>query len=163
MGSNLVTPLMLRAGNEHVRITTDGKVGIGTTNPGRELEIYDNDTNSGIQITDVTTNSGTSNGLALSISGAQAYLRNMESSTLSLATSGRTDDIRISIDGNVGIGTTSPTAKLDADSDTIRLRSSRTPASASAPGNAGDICWDANYIYICIAADTWKRAALSSW
>ncbi|MBU1487781.1 hypothetical protein KKH56_07030 [bacterium] len=87
----------------------------------------------------------------------------MESSTLSLATSGRTDDIRISIDGNVGIGTTSPTAKLDADSDTIRLRSSRTPASASAPGNAGDICWDANYIYICIAADTWKRAALSSW
>jgi len=67
--------------------------------------------------------------------------------------------------GNVGIGSnaTLPTAALDIDSDTIRLRTARTPASASAAGNAGDICWDANYLYICIAPATWHRVAHSTW
>jgi hypothetical protein len=64
---------------------------------------------------------------------------------------------------NVGIGTTSPTAKLDVSSDIIRLRTAKTPASATATGNAGDICWDANYIYICTATNTWKRSAISTW
>lgn len=65
--------------------------------------------------------------------------------------------------GDVGIGTNSPTAKLDVNGDTFRLRSSRTPASANAAGNAGDICWDANYIYVCIATNTWRRIAHESW
>jgi hypothetical protein len=65
--------------------------------------------------------------------------------------------------GDVGIGTTSPTAMLDVDSDTVRVRTARTPASAAADGNAGDICWDADYIYVCTATDTWKRAAISTW
>jgi len=30
-------------------------------------------------------------------------------------------------------------------------------------GTAGQICWDANYIYVCTALNTWKRAALSTW
>jgi hypothetical protein len=55
------------------------------------------------------------------------------------------------------------TAQLDIDGDTLRLRSARTPASAAAAGNQGDICWDADYIYICTATDTWKRAALATW
>lgn len=38
-----------------------------------------------------------------------------------------------------------------------------TPASASATGTAGSIKWDANYVYVCTATNTWKRAALSSW
>jgi hypothetical protein len=41
--------------------------------------------------------------------------------------------------------------------------STRTPASASATGSAGNICWDSGYFYVCVAANTWKRAALSSW
>jgi hypothetical protein len=65
--------------------------------------------------------------------------------------------------GKVGIGTESPTAKLDVNSDILRLRTSKTPSSASDDGEAGDICWDANYIYICVATDTWKRSAISSW
>ena len=39
----------------------------------------------------------------------------------------------------------------------------KTPASASAAGNKGDIRWDAGYIYICTATDTWKRAAVATW
>ena len=65
--------------------------------------------------------------------------------------------------GNFGVGTQNPSEKLDVNSDAIRVRSARTPASASAPGEAGTICWDASYVYVCTAPDTWARAALSTW
>lgn len=70
---------------------------------------------------------------------------------------------RTYLNGNVGLGTTVPTARLDNAGDTYRQRTSRTPASASAAGNTGDICWDANYLYTCVATNTWKRSALSTW
>ncbi|MFH6781810.1 MULTISPECIES: hypothetical protein [Methylobacterium] len=38
-----------------------------------------------------------------------------------------------------------------------------TPASSKAPCQAGDWAHDANFVYTCVAANTWKRAALSSW
>lgn len=63
----------------------------------------------------------------------------------------------------VGVGTNAPTAKLDVNSDILRLRTAKTPASATAAGNAGDICWDADYIYVCVATNTWKRTAIASW
>lgn len=56
-----------------------------------------------------------------------------------------------------------PTAVVDIVSDIIRLRTSKTPASAAATGNQGDICWDANYIYVCTATDTWKRVDIATW
>lgn len=52
---------------------------------------------------------------------------------------------------------------LDIDSDKIRVRNAKTPANASDIGNQGDIAWDSNYIYICTATNTWKRAALATW
>lgn len=39
----------------------------------------------------------------------------------------------------------------------------RTPASATAAGVQGTIVWDANYIYICTATNTWKRVAIATW
>lgn len=39
----------------------------------------------------------------------------------------------------------------------------KTPSSASDTGTTGDIAWDANYIYICTATNTWKRVAISTW
>jgi len=71
--------------------------------------------------------------------------------------------MRIDSSGNVGIGTATPTAKLDVSSDVFRLRTAKTPASASATGNAGDICWDSSYIYVCVATNTWKRVAIATW
>jgi hypothetical protein len=71
--------------------------------------------------------------------------------------------MRISSSGNVGIGTNAPTEKLDIDSNAIRIRTAQTPASATATGNVGDICWDSDYIYVCVATNTWKRSSLASW
>ena len=64
----------------------------------------------------------------------------------------------------VGIaGVIAPTAPLDINGNTIRLRTAKTPASASDTGNQGDIAWDTDYMYVCVATNTWKRTPLSTW
>ena len=73
------------------------------------------------------------------------------------------DRITIDLSGNVGIATSTPSSVFDVNSDTIRVRTAKTPASNTATGNQGDICWDANYIYVCTAANTWKRSSISTW
>lgn len=73
------------------------------------------------------------------------------------------EKVRVKADGKVGIGTNSPQNLLDINSDILRLRTAKTPASAGATGLAGQICWDTNYLYICVATNTWKRIALSTW
>ena len=52
---------------------------------------------------------------------------------------------------------------VDASPPLSSLLSSTVPSTASSTGTAGDIRYDADYVYICIATDTWKRAALATW
>lgn len=40
---------------------------------------------------------------------------------------------------------------------------SLAPDSPTASGVAGQFAWDANYMYLCIANNTWKRVAIGSW
>ena len=35
-----------------------------------------------------------------------------------------------------------------------------TTMTSTSPGTPGQIAWDANYIYVCTAVNTWKRVAL---
>jgi hypothetical protein len=69
--------------------------------------------------------------------------------------------------GNVGIGTTSPTISdgvgLHLAGKILRVGTSKTPATAGAAGNAGEICWDADYVYLCIATNTWRRISHATW
>ena len=67
-------------------------------------------------------------------------------------TTGSTEAIRIDSNQNVAI--------LAGD---LTISTTSTPASASASGVTGTIKWDANYVYVCIATNTWKRAAIASW
>lgn len=52
---------------------------------------------------------------------------------------------------------------IQCDGDTIRMSLSRTPASSGDTGYSGEICWDANYLYVCISSNTWKRVALNTF
>jgi len=45
----------------------------------------------------------------------------------------------------------------------LRIETAKTPTSATDTGNAGEICWDANYIYVCVATNSWKRIGISAW
>ena len=72
--------------------------------------------------------------------------------------------MRITSDGKVLIGTTTAGAsKLTVADDSIQINTAKTPASATATGTTGQVCWDASYIYVCTATNTWKRAAIATW
>lgn len=109
--------------NERMRITSSGNVGIGTTSPLQKLHVE------GLSYfgSDIfTLNNG-----GIFFSGNNSYQRGIYSNTsgLTLQTLG-SPKVTITDGGNVGIGTTAPSAKLEsykgAQSDTI------TRANASA-------------------------------
>ena len=52
--------------------------------------------------------------------------------------------------------------------DAIRILDKRAPvddapASAAAAGREGTIAWSSTHLYVCVAADTWKRVAIATW
>ena len=65
------------------------------------------------------------------------------------------------------IGASTPGAgtfnALATTGDNIRIDTSQTPSSSSASGTKGEIAYDTSYIYVCVATNTWKRVALSTF
>jgi hypothetical protein len=45
----------------------------------------------------------------------------------------------------------------------LKVTATYTPATSSSTGTTGQISWDSQYVYVCIATNTWKRTALSTW
>jgi len=79
-----------------------------------------------------------------------------ETATVNIGTEGASGSTtNINIGGGVGTCTTT----IDAD----LVIPNETPASATAAGTQGQIAWDGDYIYICTATNTWKRAAIGTW
>ncbi|HRI98992.1 MAG TPA: hypothetical protein PLZ93_25425, partial [Nocardioides sp.] len=74
-----------------------------------------------------------------------------------------TSGVQSYLEGNLGLGTGAPTRKLDINADSFRVRTGKTPASAGAAGVQGEICWDASFIYVCVATNTWRRVAHATW
>ncbi len=37
------------------------------------------------------------------------------------------------------------------------------PASSSSAGTAGQIAFDSSYLYVCVAANTWRRTPIDDW
>jgi hypothetical protein len=37
------------------------------------------------------------------------------------------------------------------------------PTTSTSTGTTGQVTWDSGYIYVCIASDTWRRTALTTW
>jgi hypothetical protein len=71
---------------------------------------------------------------------------------------GTTEHLRVSL--STGAATFAGAVTI---AGTVIHTLSATPASASATGTVGTMSWDANYIYICTAANTWKRVAIATW
>jgi len=69
----------------------------------------------------------------------------------------------VQYNSKIGLGNSTPVVSLDISGDGIRIRDSNTPGSSGAACEAGQISWDTNYIYVCTAANTWKRATLSGF
>ncbi len=61
------------------------------------------------------------------------------------------------------------TVSKDVTANTVKITSSLTvpvataPSAADAIGQVGEIRFGSGYIYVCVAANTWKRVAISTW
>jgi hypothetical protein len=45
--------------------------------------------------------------------------------------------------------------------DGITIVTSNPPETPTSNGNSGQIAWDENFIYICVAPNTWARTNIS--
>jgi hypothetical protein len=161
---------------ERVRIDNAGRVGIGTTSPAQKLEVVDGSISVGS-----STNTSATNvliaGYGYNLSGTRignTSIRSTYSSANNSASlefyvdangSSTTEKCRLDSSGRLLVGTSSDSggALLQVNGDRIRIGTAKTPASATATGTTGEIAWDANYIYVCTATNTWKRTAIATW
>lgn len=47
-----------------------------------------------------------------------------------------------------------------ANNSATHLRSNAEPVISTATGTPGQIVWSPDYLYVCVATNTWKRATL---
>jgi hypothetical protein len=69
----------------------------------------------------------------------------------------------LDMNGNKVTDLATPTAATDAATKGYVDTRPAAPATATSTGTAGQITYDTNFIYVCTATNTWKRAALTTW
>jgi len=117
-GDNSGSLALQTAGTTAVTIDTSQNVGIGITTPQQTLHV-NNSSSPRIKLTNATTGTGSTDGSEISIFDADTSLRiiNRESANILFGTAD-TERMRISSSGNLLVGTTSGTAKLNVTTTT---------------------------------------------
>ena len=64
---------------------------------------------------------------------------------------------------DANVVTTVSESGLTVNRGTFVVSANSAPVAANSTGTAGTIAWDGDYVYVCVATDTWKRANLSTW
>ena len=109
------------AGSERLRVTSNGDVGIGVTNPGAKLHVFEND---GATISSYFETNQTQTYISFKASGSSSNTANrigvLGDDILLLTNS--SEKLRITSTGSVGIGTDNPLNGLDILQGTGRTR-----------------------------------------
>ena len=176
--------ITLRPSGSQILYTQHNMVGIGTTEPESELHVNGTtlfSSSANQELIRVAKADGDTREIAFENEGVDIgsiYFNSAEHMFIRQENGAKDLALRIAstnairIDGStsrVGIFEDSPVTTLDVNgsfrvqSDSIAIQNSKTPANATDTGQAGQICWDTNYLYVCVALNTWKRIALSSW
>jgi hypothetical protein len=159
-----------------VVIDQSQRVGIGTTSPSAPLSVQASSTAEGIKILGRAAddigdfafleNDGTTEIGRIQARTTELSFRARQSGqSIIFITGGIAERARIDSSGRLLVGTSSDSggALLQVNDNRIRIATAKTPASATDTGTAGEICWDADYIYVCTATNTWKRTAIATW
>jgi hypothetical protein len=85
----------------------------------------------------------------------------------SSANDGTGDDLRsafVTVNNNfsniVSTGISFPNVVI---TNRLGISSTNVPTLANSAGTTGQVTWDSDYLYVCIATNTWKRANLVAW
>ena len=116
-----------------------------------DVQIYNDGSNSFIQDT------GTGN---LIISSSSLTISNA-ADTEFMAKMVQDAQVELYYNGSKKLETTSTGTKTTGQMDLAALNTAVTNSDDN--GTPGEIRFTADYIYVCVADDTWKRVALSTW
>jgi hypothetical protein len=143
---------------EGFRLTSAGNVVIGSTT----------DTGIRLQVTGSITSTATVTGLNVTATSTVQGGNVFGSGSVGASSDGGIIFIGGSADIQLKRGSTGPTWDVCSAGGLRILDAAGTaivtaPSSASATGALATVRVDANYIYVCTAANTWKRVAIATW
>jgi hypothetical protein len=136
LGTSNAQPLVMKtSGVERVRVTPTGNVGIGTTTPADALTVKTQSGKYGLTHTNGSTTVGTY------VDGAGGWFGTKTNNPLYFFTNDGGPSVTLATTGNLGVGTASPSAKLDVNGNTrISGNLGVNGASTTVPlGVRGDI------------------------
>jgi hypothetical protein len=145
-------------------VTTNAQPNITSVGILSSLTATANITTSGNLIAVANINGGNIVSTALVRGQTVLATGNLVALNANISTSVNTLELNATTINSINIGATSVNAFTVSTTGNVTIGGTagsplKTKASGDT-GTAGQITWDANYIYVCVATNTWKRASL---